>query len=123
MKFVLNRHHTLQTTLGHSIGFTKGEPVHVPSELWAAAQAIGAVPEDELPEAKIADTKEPADSVERKAAIFAAFEALVLAGKRDAFTGTGVPHAKSLASQLGFILDNKERDILWQEFNLAKAGD
>lgn len=120
MKFVLNRTRTLSSTLGHTIEFTKGVAVHVPPEMWADVQAIGAIPEDELPEVKLAETKEPADPVARKAAIFAAFEALVLGGKRESFMGTGLPHAKALMAQMGFAIDNKERDVLWQEFKQAK---
>jgi hypothetical protein len=91
--------------------------------MWNAAQSIGATPEDDLPEAAVTETKEPADPAARKAAVIAAFEQLVLGAKRESFTGTGVPHAKALASQLGFIIDNKERDALWQEFKTTPKGE
>jgi hypothetical protein len=123
MKFVLNRNHVLQSTLGHSIGFEKGVAVHVPKEMWNAALSIGASPEDDLPESVLAPTKEPADPEERKAAIMAGFEQLVLSGKRENFTGTGVPHAKALVAQLGFAIDNKERDALWMEFKTAEKAE
>jgi hypothetical protein len=121
MKFVLNRNKTVVSTQGHAIEFKKGEPTHVPHALWAEVQAIGAVPEEELPEEKRADTKEPADPVARKKAIFAAFEQLILGAKRDSFMATGAPHAKALIAQMGFAIDNKERDVLWAEFKLAEA--
>lgn len=116
MKFVLNRNHQLSSTLGHTIDFIKGEPVHVPPSMWTNALSIGAVPEEELPQTTVAQTKEPSDPVVRKAAIFEAFEQLILGAKRESFTGTGVPHAKALTAQQGFVIDNKERDALWQEF-------
>ena len=119
MKFVLNRAKTVSSTLGHTIEFIKNEPTYVPREMWAEVQAIGAIPEEDLPEVLLAATKEPADPAERKAVIFAAFEQLILGGKRESFAGTGAPHAKVLASQMGFVIDNKERDVLWQEFKLA----
>ena len=121
MKFSLHKNHVLSSTLGHAIEFKKGVATHVPKEMWNAALAIGAIPEDDLPEAKVADTKEPADPVERKDAIFAAFEQLALAGKRESFSGTGVPHVKSLAAIIGFIVDGKERDDLWKEFTVGRA--
>lgn len=121
MKFVLNRNKTVVSLQGHAIEFKKGEPTHVPHALWAEVQAIGAVPEEDLPEEKRADTKEPADPIARKKAIFDAFEQLVLKAERNSFMATGVPHAKSLTAQMGFTIDNKERDALWAEFNLAAA--
>jgi hypothetical protein len=121
MKFILNRNKTVVSTLGHAIEFKKGEPTHVPPEMWPAVQAIGAIPEDELPEEKVADTKEPADPIERKKAIFKAFEQMVLVNDRESFTGTGAPHAKALEAQLGFKIDSKERDALWQAFQTQGA--
>lgn len=123
MNFVLNRTKTIASTLGHTIEFIKGNPTFVPREMWPEVQAIGAIPEEDLPEVVRADTKEPQDPAERKAAIFAGFTQLVLGAKRDSFTGTGVPHAKSLGAQIGFMVDNKERDALWQEFKLANKAD
>ncbi len=116
MKFVLNRDKVITSKLGHAIGFVKGQPTHVPKGMWNEVLAVGAVPEDDLPEAAANTSKEPQDPGERQTMIFAAFEALVLGGKRESFSGTGVPHAKALAAQIGFIIDNKERDALWQEF-------
>lgn len=121
MKFILNRNKTVVSVLGHAIEFKKGEATYVPKELWTEVQAIGAMPEDELPEEVRAATKEPLDPAERKVAIFGAFEQLVLGAKRESFAGTGVPHAKALAAQMGFTIDNKERDTLWQEFKLLEA--
>lgn len=119
MKFVLNRNKTLVSTLGHAIAFVKGVPTYVPRELWPEAQAIGATPEAELPEEVRAPSREPIDPALRREAIFAAFEQLVAAGKRETFTATGVPHAKALGMQMGFAIDNKERDALWLEYRQA----
>lgn len=122
MKFTLNRDKVISSTMGHAIAFAKGVPTHVPPPLWAEVLAAGGVPEDELPPEKKADTREPEDPAARRAAIMGAFEQLVLTGKREDFTGTGVPHAKALAAQLGFALDVKERDVLWQEYRLSTAA-
>lgn len=116
MKFTLNRNKTLVSTLGHAIEFKKGVATYVPRELWPEAQAIGATPENELPEEVKEPSREPIDPALRKEAIFAAFEALVLAAKRESFAATGSPHVKSLAMQMGFEIDGKERDRLWKEY-------
>lgn len=123
MEFVLNRDKILSSTLGHTIEFKKGVKTHVPKELWAAAQGIGAIPAEELPEETKPESKEPLDPIERKAVIFKTFESLVLGAKREDFTGNGAPHAKALLREMGFSIDNKERDILWQEFKLGNKDE
>jgi hypothetical protein len=119
MNFTLNRSKTITSTLGHAIEFARGVPTHVPPALWAEVLAAGGIPEEDLPDEKRADTREPEDPTARRAAIMAAFEQLVLNKKREDFTGTGVPHAKALAVQMGFTIDAKERDALWQEYKQA----
>lgn len=122
MDFILNRDHTLCTTLGHTIEFKKGEPVHVPHEVWTHVQAIGATPVEDLPALKVNATAEPEDPVARREAIMAGFAAMVEGGKRESFMASGSPHVKALASQIGFLIDNKERDALWTAFMQSKAG-
>lgn len=116
--FVLNKDKTVTGTSGHTIEFKKGEPTHVPREMWADVQAVGADPVEDLPEEQKKTGNEPADAAERELLIFAAFEQIVLANERNDFSGTGVPHAKALEKILGFRLDNKERDALWTKFKL-----
>lgn len=114
--FVLNRDKTVVSTMGHAIEFKKGVPTHVPREMWADVQAIGAIPEEDLPEEEKKTDNAPNDPAERETLIFAAFEQIVLGNKREDFSGTGVPHAKTLEKVLGFKVDNKERDQLWHKF-------
>lgn len=116
MDFVLNRDKVFATTLGHTIEFKKGKPTHVPFELHSAAQGIGAIPVSEIEEVMLPETNEPADPAVREQLIFDTFEKLVNANKRGDFTATGTPHAKALKEALGFKLDDKERDALWQKF-------
>lgn len=121
MKFTLNRDKTICSTMGYSIAFEKGVATHVPPAMWAEVLAAGGQPEDELPEEKKADTREPQDPNARKALIMATFEQLILSAKREDFAGTGVPHVKSLTALMGFTIDGKERDTLWQEYKVAAA--
>ena len=118
MDFVLNRNKVVVSLTGRSIEFKKDVPVHVPQEMWGEVQGVGAIPAEDLPEEEQVVTAEPQDATERKTKIFAGFAQMVKAAKRESFTGTGVPHAKALASVIGFSIDSKERDVLWQEFNL-----
>lgn len=123
MNFITTRDKTHASTQGHTIEFKKGIPTFVPKELWAEVQAIGAVPEDELPETVKAATAEPDDPIARKDLIFAGFKALVEGAQRESFSAVGTPHVKAIAAQIGFVLDAKERDTLWQEFKAQDSGE
>ncbi len=121
MKFTLARDRVYASVLGLSIEFKKGVPTHVPPELYAEVQAIGAVPEDELTDEKPAiKTNEPSDPHKRKEDIFAAFEMLALRNERGDFTAGGSPRDQVLESILGWKLGAKERDALWTEFKVGK---
>lgn len=121
MKFTLNRDRVLASVLGLSIEFKKDVPTHVPPELYAEVQAIGAVPEEEIEEKKpVSASKEPADPNKRKEEIFAAFEMLALRNERTDFTAGGAPRDQALESILGWKLSAKERDALWTEFKVGK---
>ena len=56
MKFVLNRNKTIVSTTGHGVIFQKGVPVYVPQAMWPEVQAIGAIPESEIPEDEVVPT-------------------------------------------------------------------
>ena len=47
MKFIFYRDKVVATTMGHVIGFKKGEPTHVPPECIKEVIAAGGMPEDE----------------------------------------------------------------------------
>lgn len=118
MKFTLNRDFTLASALGAAVGFKKGVPTHVPPALYAEAQAIGAIPEEDLPEddKKPAENSAPTDPAAREKALFEAFEKMVLENERNNFTAGGTPHGAALAKVLGWTVPNKERDIAWVKF-------
>ena len=116
MKFVLHKDKTVSGTTGHTIEFKKGELTHVPKEMWGTVQAIGAIPEDELPEDFVPAKKDAADPIERRTAAFAAFTAIVERNEREDFTGNGTPKAEAVEAITGFKMDAKERAALWAEF-------
>jgi hypothetical protein len=118
MKFVFNRARTVSSKYGHTIFFEKGTPTHVPPEMYQEVLAVGGTPEEDidLDPPKPEGVEEPTDPVARRAALFTAFEALSLRGKREDFTAGGQPHPKALAKELGWQVSNKERDLMWVEF-------
>lgn len=123
VKFVLHRNLTVPSTMGHTIEFKKGEPTHVPKEMWKDVQAVGAVPEDELDNDEVKPPVIVIDPEDRKAMIFAAMKQIVEKGEREAFTGNGSPHAKVISEIAGFAIDAKERDAMWIEFRQANKAD
>lgn len=125
MKFVLNRNYVLASVMGHSIRFEKGVPTHVPSECHREAVAIGAISEEEIEmeDKKPEDVQEPTDPEVRRKAVFGAFEQLVLRNSRDDFTAGGAPHGKAIKAILGWALNNRDRDALWQEFQTAEKAE
>lgn len=123
MLFVLQRDRVVGNISGHFIGFKKGEPVYVPKEMWAEVQAIGAVPQGDLPQDEVIEVVPALDATEREAAYFKAFEKLIERNERGDFTASGLPNAKMLEKFLDFTVVNKERDIMWDKYNEAKRGD
>lgn len=117
MKFIMLRNRVVCSTLGHAIEFKKGEPTFVPPELYTEVIAAGGAPEEEIPEDELpAKSNEPTAPDEREMELFIAFETIATRNRREDFTAGGVPHAKVLATELGWTVPNKERDAVWVKF-------
>lgn len=120
MKFIMHRDRVVASTMGHAIRFEKGQPTHVPPELYREVIAAGGIPEEELPDdddtGKLG-SDEPHDPDAREKELFAAFEALIERAKREDFTASGAPHTKALQEVLGWKVEGKERDQAWAAFN------
>lgn len=123
MEFILNRNKTVSSTKGHTIEFIKDIPINVPTEMHSEVMAIGAIPTEELPVEKTIDNPEPQDPEARKALIIGAIEALVLRGKREDFTASGLPDVRALREIIGFGINHKERDALWGEVQAKQRGE
>jgi hypothetical protein len=120
--YVLNRTYVLRSLNGHTINFTKGEPVWVPPVVEKEALHIGAVPVDG-PKDLLDPEVEPEvvlQAGERKEKILAAFVALEKRNERGDFTGQGLPSAKALEQMTGLKVETKERDAMWLAY---KQGD
>ena len=122
MEYIAPRNMTVASKSGRSASFVKGIPTYAPPQMHAELIAMGIVPTEEIPEVEVDGVKEPTVLAEREAAVFATFEKIILRGKRGDFAGTGSPHAAVLSKELGWSIDGKERDILWQKFQADKAG-
>jgi hypothetical protein len=123
MNYIAPRKMTVSSKSGRSAEFEKGVPTYAPPQMHAELIALGIVPEEEIPEPEDDGTpKAPTIPGEREAAVYAVFEKLILRAKRGDFAGTGAPHAAVLAKELGWDLDAKERDVLWQKFQTDKAA-
>lgn len=128
MQFIMRRDRTVVSALGHAIEFKKGEPTHVPPALHREVLDAGAEPVDGDSEEIRADapkpnSNEPTEPAEREKQILEAMELLATENKRENFTAAGLPHAKALASVLGWSPADKERDILWAKFIVDKGAD
>ena len=126
-EYVFNRTHTHRSTFGHIINFVKGQPVYVPPVCEREATALGAEPVEgarmDLVEDDSAVQHLPTDpqGEERTRALLACFEALENRNQRGDFTGQGRPNTKVVASLVGFQIENRERDDVWEQYKNLKA--
>ena len=127
MLMTLNRDYVLTTMFGHSIRFNKGEPVDVPKMAIKSAVAIGAVEaETNSPPNVIEEPRydgAPADPFEREAQIFEAIKKVVEVNDPDDFTAGNSPRAQALSRVLGYPVDRREINPLWQRYHDEKAGE
>lgn len=122
MEYIAPRDMTVASLSGRSVEFKKGVPTYAPDQMHAELIAKGIVPAEAIPDPEPNDEPQaPIVPAERQAAVFASFEKLVLRNKRGDFAGTGAPHAAVLSKDLGWDIDGKERDTLWQAFQETKA--
>lgn len=122
-KFVLNRDYVLNSDVGLSVRFIKGEPVFVPKPLEKLAVSIGAecvdgevdvLPPEKEPEPEL--TPE-----ELQTLLFAAFEQMEVRDERGDFTGQGIPAMKPVEAIVGRNLERAQVTDAWEAYVQAKA--
>jgi hypothetical protein len=127
MLMKLNRDYVLTTMFGYAIRFVKDLPVDVPPLAIKAAVAIGAVEADSgNPPNVIEEPKHdgaPADPVERETQIYNAIKKVVAINDPDDFTAGNAPKAQALSRVLGYPVDRREINPLWQRYHDEKAGE
>ena len=133
-QMVLNRDHTLISTLGHIITFKKGQPVGVPYALIGAARDIGATSVDDdiqkFEEGKLEVEKQveaekqlvAGDPEYRKKKLFAAFAQIIAEKTTENFDALNKPHAATVSKLAGFRVEVAERNEAWAEY-LASNPD
>lgn len=122
MEYIAPRDMTVTSVSGRSVEFKKGEPTFAPPQMHAELIAKGVVPTEEVDEPVRPSGSEPSAADEREAAMFAAFEKMILANKRGDFAGTGIPHRKALATILGWTsVDAKEVEATWKKYEAIQA--
>ena len=118
MNFVMSRDRVVTSTMGRSIRFKAGVPVHVPSMMQAEVIDLGAEPTEKIPEPDVPESKEPkAGTKERTKAIEDAYAVIVKRNRREDFTAQGYPHLAVIATETGFKIDAAERDATWVEYS------
>jgi len=123
-EFVLNRNYTLRSLAGHSVTFAKGIPTFVPPVMVREVISIGAERVDDEQGAGFENepvVKVDPQGVDRKDAVFKCFATLMAKNGREDFTASGAPHIKAIRTEVGFTVDNKERDKLWEEYRQREA--
>lgn len=133
--FLSHREQVIGGTTGHSIGFEKGVPTHVPRQMHATVMEKGCLPCDK--DGKILDDVaasapgaveekkvlvEPEDADERNERIVAAMKDIVKRNNAKDFSAGSVPLAEALTSALGWRVDQKEVRPLWNKLKQEMAG-
>lgn len=125
-KLVTNRNISVTGTSGSSIRFEKGVPTHVPDHALEDCMKAGAIPvEGEVIEIhKPVPAAAPAPTgVERKQRILDAIEQMVLLNERGTFNANGAPKQPQLEKTAGFVIDTREINTLWHEFDSSRKSD
>lgn len=130
--FVSNRDVMVSSTLGHSIQFLKGVPIHVPKIMHKEVIEKGILPvegaetaTEMLTEAEGGGVKihlAPEDPDDREEAIGKACRALAERNNSRDFTGGGVPSATAVTAALGWKVDQKEVKDIWQKLRQEKKA-
>jgi len=125
-KLVTNRNITVTGKSGSSIKFVKGVPTHVPDQAIGDCMAAGAIPaegevvKNQKPEPEVIDAPQ---GVERKQRILDAIDHMVLTNERGTFNANGAPKQPQLEKTAGFVIDTREIDTLWHEYDAARKQD
>lgn len=127
--FKYYRDRVFSTTSGHIIAFKKDEETWVPPDAVSYVMSAGAVPVDESfvpPEDEnttTADNGEQLSPDERRAKITEAYDFMISRNDRDDFTAGGKPHPRAVSKIVGFTVESKENNLVWQSFVEEKADE
>lgn len=117
-QYKLNRNYILHTKTGNTIAFKRNEPVFVPNHCAREVLAIGAelVDGDEVDVLEDEVEVQTMSPEERSEKLKEAFKIMTSRAERNDFTGTGMPNLWAVQKLVGFEIDSKERNAVWEEF-------
>lgn len=122
-QMVMQRKFILRTIRGHTIAFERGKPVFVPDSCVKDALSYGAElldrPADETTDEE-ALPKAPADPRDRRDAIKAVIEKMLVRNERNDFTAAGLPNPSVLNSLLGYSVHPREIADAWNDLHQEK---
>lgn len=118
MEFTMMRDKVVVGLVGHAVEFKKGVPTYVVPQMWDTVIAAGAVPNEELPQPE-APKVDVLQGIEREQAIVEAMKKMVLRAQREDFNAKGYPQPAVISQLVGFPVDAKERDRVWQVLQQA----
>lgn len=122
--FVLNRNHVIYSLTGHVVSFRRDVETAVPDAVIPEAVAIGAERVDKKQGALVTDESDlpppMADNV-KDAKVMEAIKMMFERNVRGDFGGGGYPSHKVLSGLVGFEVDVRMRDRLWDEFQKRRA--
>lgn len=123
MEYIAPRDMTVVSTSGRSVILKKGVPTYCPPQMHKDLISVGVVPAKDIPDPVVdSGPGEPVMREDREKALITAFEKIILRGKREDFTASGVPHNAVLIRELGWsTITVKERDAAWLKFSLEHA--
>lgn len=127
VEMVLDRNHTVRSTLGHMITFKKGEPTLVPAHMMRLCAEIGAKRTDKkdaiAPPEEESQPPQPIDPGQRLVSVRAAIEALVERNNVKDFTAGGTPKTSSVSDETGYKVDRTEVAKAWKQRNEELASN
>ncbi len=118
MKMTMNRDILHVSTMGRSVEFKKGVPIHVPPKMVKEIIALGGTVSEEQDQVEVkavlAEIQKDADDAEARApAINEAIRAMVERNQRGDMTAGGRPNLNVLAKLTGFTVSSQELEPLW----------
>ena len=120
------RDYTLRSLSGYSVEFKANEPVIVPHRAVDEAIAIGAVMANpEQQKVLVTEPKqivEPPMGFEREQILFTSLSKLAEVNSTEAFTPGGKPKLEVVKDAVGFDVDRKEVNAVWDKVMQARAN-
>lgn len=121
VKFISNRDIVVRSKHGHAIEFLKGVPTDVPRVMHGEVMERGILPSEGViseEDSTVHDVKlrlAPEDALDREDRILDAIKAIIKRNNASDFTGGGRPHMDAVTALVGWRVDQKETNKVWEK--------